>query len=96
MVNERAVKNEEKTKNTLYEKFLREKKARNEEKDKHYKSTLTRVLWKFKKNYFEKLLLDCKGDTQNTWKTLNVLIKKKRQIQAYPQEFSHNGSLLSD
>lgn len=85
-----------KKKNVLYKKFLRKRSVSKEQKYKRYKNTLTKILRKCKKNYYDKLLNTYKGDTQKTWKTLNELITKKMQSNGYPPKFVHKGKIYDN
>ena len=49
---------------------------------KQYKNTLTSILRKAEKNYYDELLCQSKSNVKKTWGTINAIIKRNNQSAA--------------
>ena len=65
-----------KQKQRLYEKFLKNRTAQNEQVYKTYKNLFETIKHKTKKAYYSNILLKYKGDAKKTWQIMKSLIGK--------------------
>ena len=83
-----------KRKNKLYKSFVKNKSIEREQKYKHYKNKLTKVLRHCEKQYYSNTLKECSNNVQKTWKVLNEIIKKQRcsavNVETFIDKYGRN------
>jgi hypothetical protein len=81
------------TKQKLYNKFLKNKSTTNEKNYKTYNYFYIDLLKKTKKNYYSKQLTKCKLDTKKTWAVINdILGKNKNKNSSLPKRININNN----
>ena len=59
---------------------------------KKYKNKLTGLLRTSKKMYFSNYLEISRHSSKETWKVLNILMKKQKLVINYPDSFNHDNN----
>ena len=77
-------KNACRKKNGLYRSFLRERTHTSEYRYKTYTNKLTSILRLAEKAYYNKMLLEKRGNIKETWAILNTVLGKQRKSVNYP------------
>ncbi|XP_065662556.1 uncharacterized protein LOC136085195 [Hydra vulgaris] len=81
------------TKQKLYNKFLKNKSTTNEKNYKAYNYFYIDLLKKTKKNYYSKQFTNCKLDTKKTWAVINgILGKNKNKTSSLPKRININNN----
>ena len=84
-------------KNALFKEKLKYPSAHNLDKYKQYKNILTKVLRSAKKKFYEAEFAKHTGNTKETWKILQTLIKSKRKTDDAPAQISgKTGDVITD
>ena len=88
------------TKFILHKKLLRCKstisKAELTAKYNTYRNILSKVIKNAKKVYWDKIMQDSIRDIKETWKNINDVLCKTKNKQSFPNNFMHNGKVLTD
>ena len=92
----KGLQNACKKKNNLYANYLSCNTPQTLEKYKKYKNKLTKILRFSEKEYFDKILEEQKNNITGTWKILNDIIGKKKNMSSFPETFKHNNKYLKN
>ena len=84
-------------KNTLFKEKLKHPSPDNTVKYIWYRNTLNKLLRSAKRAYYQSEFAKHTGNTKETWKTLQTLIKSKSKTDEVPNQIAdENGDLLSE
>ena len=62
---------------------------------KRYRNVLIDAIRKAKQVYYQKILVNCKSDGKETWRVLNEIIGRRKEM-AYPTAMRHTDLLVTD
>ena len=84
-------------KSTLFKEKLKHPSPSNIAKYNQYRNMLTKVLRSAKRIFYQNELAKHSGNTRETWKTLQTLIKSKRKTEDVPTQIADDeGNMLTD
>lgn len=79
-------------KQTLYNKFLKNRTLANENKYKKYTKIFNQLIIVQKKNYYAKIIIKHQGDLKKTWATMKELISKNKKSSSFPSRMIIDGA----
>ena len=85
-----------KTKNKLYQKFIKNPNQRNELEYKRFRNKFNKIKQAAKRNHYNKEFIEHKGNLKCSWKLIKEVLNKNNFKMELPDNIKENESLITN